>query len=234
MAKRGFFILILAVLVVGGVSALEMSTGGGAIFLLDINGPTKISYDGELDEDTKWTRNTTYGLGVGAYAFFDIKYVEASVGALFAFPPTPANSFLMSLDFCVLGKIPIDFNESISFAPALGFEFQLPLYMAVNGRNHYIAPSGGGLQRHYDGNPVDRSSFWLRLGCIGDFSLGGRLFIRGTVLYGIRLLGDYDHGEYAGTDTEKPGPVGSIPSGARYDRSIVHGALIKAAIGFKF
>lgn len=206
MAKKGLLVLILAAIVAGGAFA-EMSVGGGVVYSGDFGGGVKLDpVKAEMPSNA-----------FGAYGFFDIKYVEISAGILFgttkltmSYPGYSADLLDFSttnFSLGLLGKFPIKVGEKVTLFPALGLDLQLCLSAEDEGVKA--------------DDPDKLNTIYVRFGGGIDFNLTDTLFIRGTILYGIRIQNELE------SDL-----ADSMGSGA--EANLGHGPAVKLAIGFKF
>jgi len=206
MAKKGFLALVLAAIVAGGAFA-QMGVGGGLVYTGDWT--SKITVPGG---ELKYPWNA-----VGFYAFWNNKYVELSTGLHFgfgAFKASGIGGFSASEDFStsylsigVMGKWPFAIGEKLVLFPALGAEYYIGLSGKVDG-DSLDDPAG------------DLSHVWFRLGGGIEYNLTDKLFLRGTLLFGIRTKFDL---EDQITDRLYT-----------WDRTVGFGSVIKVAVGYKF
>ena len=97
-----------------------------------------------------------------------------------------------ALGFSALGRFPIRLNDRLSVFPLLGMDYQIALSRRrtnVLGRVYHR--NDGVWEVDKDDNAFrlsDWNAFHVRVGAGAEFSLGERLFLRGDVLYGIRLM----------------------------------------------
>jgi len=152
-----------------GVSKGLLSIGGGALFDWSLNNSMTISmpmYKFNL-------------MSFGAFAFFDAKYVELSVGPSFGISKyvdaygRSLDLKLLMLDVNLLGKIPIELSGGqISVFPLLGLSY-----------NHILFGISGT-------SGMDLSKFG-QLGALGgvglDYYLSNSLYFRGEGLFHFRL-----------------------------------------------
>jgi opacity protein-like surface antigen len=106
--------------------------------------------------------------------------------------------------FGVLGKYPINLGSIVLF-PAVGINYRATLVVKDNNGNELD-------------DPGDYSALSVLLGAGLDYGIGENLYLRGEVLYGIRLAskmeGDVEVGD------------------AKYN--LGHGPTVKVAVGYKF
>jgi len=204
--KRIVLVLVLAVIAAGGAFA-QMSAGGG--FVYSGNYTSGLYVSPPVNAEIKMPSNA-----FGAYGFFDAKYVEASVGLLFgtkkiSIPGLGSmNIDTKSLNLGLLGKYPFTLGEKIVLFPALGIEY-----------DYVFSAKMGDLSAS---DASDLSDFWIRFGGGLDFNLTEKLFLRGTLLFGIDL-GSKAEKDLA--DSFKPFNV---------EQNIGFGTKIQVAVGYKF
>ncbi|MDR2601410.1 MAG: hypothetical protein LBC53_03025 [Spirochaetaceae bacterium] len=139
--------------------------------------------------------------GIGQYIFFDFTYLEASMNFFFSNTSLKHHEGLVeyggfsgdyNLNGVLLGmglllKYPFDLN-SVIFYPLFGFE-----------GNFYISQS---FSKDYDwddakkgaayGEPEGWNSFWLRFGAGADYFLSGGLFLRGELIFDLKVPNGLD------------------------------------------
>ena len=100
------------------------------------------------------------------------------------------------LGFSILGRFPFRLGERFSVFPLLGMDYQITLSQRrVNAAGRVYDRDDGIWEVDKDGNAFrlsDWNSFHVRLGGGAEFDLGERLFLRGDLLYGIRLMTNYE------------------------------------------
>jgi hypothetical protein len=208
MAKKVLMVLVLAVVVAaGGVFAqgLALSAGAGGLFSYNFGG-------GVMDGDDGISMPY---LGGGFFAFFDATYAEVNVGMDFGSVTNKGEgamadfmddvkSSVTNLNIGVLGKYPISLGSVVLF-PAVGINYRATLGV-----------------KDEDGNemddPGDFSALSILLGAGLDYGIGEKLYLRGEVLYGIRLANKF----------ESDGEEGD----SKYN--LGHGPTVKVAVGYKF
>jgi len=207
--KKIALVLVLAAIVAGGAFALDMSAGGGFVYSGNFTSGMSVSA-GPVSGEIKMPSHA-----FGAYGFFDAKYVEASVGLLFGTTkfsvgiPYVASYGVdidtKSLNFGVLGKYPFALGEKIVLFPALGIEFD------------YVLSASMGSSSTSDAS--DLSDLWIRAGVGLDYNITEKLFIRGTLLFGIDL----------GSQAEE-----DLAESFGADKNIGFGPKIQVGVGYKF
>jgi hypothetical protein len=202
MAKKVLLVMVLAAIVAGGAFALDMSAGGGAFYAGDLGGGIK---GGGLT--LKMPSNF-----FGVYGFFDATYAEVSAGLGFGsthqdfYGLTSVNISLTSLNFGLLGKYPININDKMTLFPAAGIEYSMVLSAKAGGASY--------------SNAGDFSALWIKFGGGLDYSLTDKLFLRGTLLYGIRMANKVEKAMADGYDG--------------VSTNLGHGPTLKVAVGYKF
>jgi opacity protein-like surface antigen len=203
--KKFLLVMVLAAIVAGGAFAIDMSAGGGVLYSGDFGGG--VEFMGYEFFKMPWN-------AFGAYGFFDATYVEVSASLLFGsgtltiLQDDLSNYSLdfsfTSLNFGLLGKYPININDKITLFPALGIEYQAVLSAKVDGESFDEAG--------------DLSALWFKFGGGLDYNLTDKLYLRGTLLYGIRTA----------NKAEKDATEGFA------DTRLGHGPTLKVAVGYKF
>jgi len=222
MAKRGLFILILAVLVAGGVFA-EMSAGVGLTLGMNLAGVGEAKA-GVYTEKIYPMMPSIFN--IGAFGFFDATYVETSVSFFFGFGEATyvgetKDVMITNLSIGLLGKFPFDIGNGMTIFPAFGVEYQIVLGVSQDDNDFF--------KDIFRYNAIDMSAFWIRFGGGLDYKLGGSIFLRGTALYGIRFNNkmESDIDILWKRDIEDR-------DDASYNAGLKHGFVIRAAIGFSF
>ena len=208
--KKSIFIFILAILVLGGAFAFDLSAGLGGNFTINLD---SLRYNGELI-----TRNRT--LGGGFFAFFEASYVEVNIGMLFGGIRTkiPAlkNEYsddkinVSYLTLGLLGKYPI-YLGGITFFPIFGIQSDFGLSIKYAGKK-----LSTDRKEIYDA----LSKFWLKFGAGADLNLSRSMFLRPIILYG------FNFGSKENREAMK-----LMSSDAK---SIYHGLDARVVLGIKF
>jgi len=174
------------------------SMGGGFTFANDHGG----GIFGVMDyiNGLKWSYTTPW-FGFGGHVFLDLVYVELGI-AYTACYGTPQQDYDDNVEkfkdtkhsFTVMGfsallKYPIGRGGSVSAYPAAGIEYAL----ALSGKT--VMSDGGEWEwdGEYEAEAIDFSALWFKFGAGLDVALGERLFLRGEVLYGVRLPSKYEN-----------------------------------------
>jgi opacity protein-like surface antigen len=218
--KKIALVLILCAAALSAVSAFEvpeftMAAGGGGFFSLEPGGG--------VEKDP--VKMEVFSFGGGAYGFFDATFVEANVGfglgarntktKLGSIENEDKGSY-MALNIQVLGKFPFALSDQLSVFPLLGAEYQI--FLSVKDKNG-DAPTKTENGKKEDISSMDFNAIWFRAGGGLDFFFTENLFLRGEILYGIRL------GNKAESD------AADDMSG---DVMLGHGGMVKVGVGFKF
>jgi len=178
MAKKGLFVLILMTVVVGGTFALpefRFSIGGGGYLTGEMGGGIKAS---EYSIDYNY-------FGGGGFAFFDATFVELSLGffgtGVFQIRDNENNYVDLNatgLDITLMGKYPFSIGDKFSLFPLLGINYRVML--SVKSGDELKVDSG------------DFNALWFNLGGGLDFSFSDNVFLRGELLYGLRLANKFE------------------------------------------
>ena len=218
MKNKLIIVSILLIFTAGGAFA-QMSVGGGGSFTKTFGG----GYEAVImDLSGGYEVPLTVG---GVFAFLDMKYVEASVGLFFGKFDWIGNGMLtgQSLDIKIssfslgaLGKYPFQIGRRLKLFPAAGIEFNSAFSVEVNGDS-------------YD-NPRDFNHLWVKFGAGTDILLTQKLYLRGTVLYGIRFAtkAEKDIIKYEKEMANYEG------LNLKIDPVLGHGIQIKAALGYMY
>jgi len=220
MLKKTLAVLVLGVLV-SGSAYTQFSIGFGGTFTSAFDGGYEVSYMG-----IKAGLEVPYK-GGGFYTFFDAKYAEASLGLFFGtieMKPTGVSAVLgdgisinidvTSLNIGFLGKFPFNLGP-VTIFPAVGIEYNPVL--AVK----YEIPE---MDQLLDAD--DFSNFWIKFGGGLDVALLEKLYLRGTILYGIRLMTKFEENMID--------LLSSVGGGISPEYVLGHGIQVKLALGYKF
>jgi hypothetical protein len=212
MAKKLFPFLIFAVMIVGEASAqrFSLSTGAGGYFTGDFGGGFEMPLLGQ-------TMSYKYPyIGGGGFVFFDATYAEVSIGIFGGGgetsieggggPSAKFNVLYTGLDFGLLGKYPFMIKERFTVFPLLSVNYRLML--SAKSDTAGLSP----------GKASEYSALWLKLGTGVDYSISSNIYLRGEVLYGLRLL----------AGIERSASLSGI------DTLLGHGPEVKIAVGYKF
>ena len=225
MAKRSLMVLVLAALVAaGGVFAqdIALSAGGGGLIGGDFGGGVEGKMSG-----ASMKIETPY-FGGGGFAFFDATYAELSLAisgnggtvktSMSGSGSNDVDSSLVNFNIGLLGKYPFAINDTLSFFPLLGIDYQVTLSAKVDGKDY----EGFGGQ---DGKPGDFSALWIKFGGGVDYSITESLYLRLDALYGIRLANKFENDM---KDTYEKTP------GVDAETLLGHGLTVKVGVGYKF
>jgi opacity protein-like surface antigen len=185
---------------------LKLSVGGGGLFASDFGGGVKQDSSGEAIK-MPW-------YGGGGFAFFDATYAELAVSFIYGAgkydEPNKAivNFSIMNLGFSLLGKYPFSIGK-LSVFPLVGVEYRRTLSVKDEDGNEVDTAAG------------DFSALWFQAGGGADFALTNNLFIRGSLLYGLRLPSTFED------DKAKDFGPGVSPR-------LGHGLTVKIAVGYRF
>ena len=219
MNRKGFLILVIAVLVVGGAFAqmpeFKLSAGAGGYFTSDFGGGYEYTVGSNLYE------NKIPYYGGGGLVFFDATYVELSLGFFAAggsfkmyCDGTQFNKYDMSrtgLDIGLLGKYPFALGEQFTLFPLLGITYRRFISVKTDLPAFYVPSSAG-----------DLSVLWFKLGAGADFTFTDHIFARLGVVYGIRLKNKWE--KYLVNEDY----------GHNMKIRLGHGLDVKLAVGYRF
>jgi hypothetical protein len=125
-------------------------------------------------------------------------------------PSQEGDISLTGLDIGLLGKYPFAVNEKLSVFPLLGISYRIMLAVKDQAGNAMGNSAG------------DFSALWFRAGGGLDLSFTDHLYVRGGLLYGLRLANKFE------SDT-----VDSL-SGADANTLLGHGLEVRIAVGYRF
>ncbi|GMO66046.1 MAG: hypothetical protein Ta2A_14010 [Treponemataceae bacterium] len=142
----------------------------------------------------------------GIFAFFDATYVEASAALLISavtqsvgIPNLPIHNLapveyhytITQLQFSVLGKYPFTVAPKMTVFPLLGATYQVALsdYEDKLYKNFQVPAEKG-----YDMPNLGEywNAFWVKLGVGYDLEITEQLFLRGKLVYGLKLPNAYE------------------------------------------
>ncbi|MDR1148219.1 MAG: outer membrane beta-barrel protein [Spirochaetaceae bacterium] len=216
MAKKSLAVFIIAALAASGIFAQEqeqpkgfsLSAGAGALIGGDFGGGVKA---------TGSEFKTPY-FGGGGFLFFDATYAELSFGILGGGGKwggdDTENATITNLNIGLLGKYPFAINEKLSVFPLLGIDYQITVSAKIDGEEY---------KHDGDDSPGDFSALWFKLGGGLDYDITSNLYLRGELLYGLRLANKAENDMKDG-----------IPDGADPKTRLGHGLNVKIAVGYKF
>jgi hypothetical protein len=241
--KKLCLVLVLAAVAVGvwaqeqeqpKKGGFSLSAGAGGYFTSDFGGGYEVtrkvrsSGGGTVAGATEKLPTKTPYSGGGGFAFFDATYAEVSLGFFAAsgkyqtnngYDPdsaeNPNKSYPMSftgLDIGLLGKYPFAIKEKLSLFPLLGITYRAVLSAKMEDAE--MDDAG------------DFSALWFRLGCGLDYAFTDHIYLRGGILYGIRLA---SKAENDGVDKAEDDPL------CEEAKTVLgQGLEIKLAVGYKF
>jgi hypothetical protein len=224
MKKRIFLGLVLAAAVAGGAFAapeFKLSAGAGGYFTSDFGGGAEGSGGG-----TTISTKTPY-FGGGGFAFFDATFAEVSLG-FFGGGGTATTEgggqsgevdmSYMGLDIGLLGKYPFAVSDKLTVFPMLGITYRVMLSAKDENGNQWKNSDG-------DDAPGDFSALWFRFGGGVDYSFTDKLYLRGGLLYGLRLANAAENDIADMYDA----------LGASDTKTLLgHGLEVKIALGYRF
>ena len=223
MTKINYFALLFSALVLTHAYSLpefNINMGAGCYATGDFGG-------GFYSTGNKYLESTLtpYYSGAWPFVFFDMTYVEISIGffkatgtwSSYSAPLLDANIFLTGLDTGVSLKYPFIFNKYITLFPMANINYRTILSLNIGYPPLYAL--GWNLA---DLNSSDLNALWFKFGAGFDYVITDRVFLRINALYGFRLHNKIER-ETKGAGTYA---VYKILPGHGYD--------IKCAICFKF
>jgi opacity protein-like surface antigen len=204
--------ILMALVLIASAAAFalpefKLSFGGGGMLSVGLGNGVKAEYGGEE------YKMTTGLVGGGGGVFVDATFAELGFaflggGAKFKFPgdtgDTELKGTFSALDLSLLGKYPISLG-SITVFPLLGFDYQIIASAKIDGEKA--------------DKPGELSSFGFDFGGGLDFALTDHLFLRGELLYALRLPSKFQK------DTKE-----NFGDNAKY--VLGHGPVVKLAIGY--
>jgi hypothetical protein len=165
-------------------------------------------------------------LGGGGFVFFDVKFVEASVGYFMGVGswemktdvPGESNEKLgdfsiNSLNIGLLIKYPFEIGDTIKIFPAVGVNYQMVL--------------SAKLDNEEEDYPEDFSSIWFQFGVGLDFNISEIIYLRLEALYGFRPKNKMEE-RYV----DAMNYLFSGYPGVKTEKRLGHGPSIKLALGF--
>jgi hypothetical protein len=204
------------------VSAIDMSWGLGAHYANDFGGIYDVSYrmtvlstSYDVKESASWT-----GFGVGG--FFDATYAQIGLGVTLGSMKQSVETnapvsvgggtgSTMSLDISLMGKYPIEVT-GLTLFPLAGIE--------------YFSNFAGGIEGG-DLGPGDVSALWIKFGAGLDLSLGEKMFLRPTLLYGIRMANNVEKTFFENV------PSSLVTLSNKESKEGGNGLTIKVSLGFR-
>jgi len=124
------------------------------------------------------------------------------------------------LDIGFLGKFPFTAGEVLTVFPLLGIQY----------RSILLFKNKTGNYKDYD--PLVFSALWFKFGGGMDYSINDSIFLRGQVMYGVRLPNKIE--KYLVSGSDKIGiSFYDIPALLNIDTRRGHGLSVKFAVGFR-
>jgi hypothetical protein len=222
------------VMVIGLASAAwaqGYSVGGGIMFGSDFGGGVehKLTILGQSIKGS-WPMPHTGG---GAFAFFDMTYLEADVGFFFGSGKwelrvgSPFNtSFKVgdwsftSFNIGVFAKYPFDVSGKVKLFPLLGAE--------------YLAVVETRLDDEETSDRGDFSQLWFKAGGGIDYDINTSLYFRAEVLYGLRLATKLEKDGVEEMKTIWRSAFAPVSIQVTEGKTLLgHGLTVKLAVGFR-
>jgi opacity protein-like surface antigen len=226
--KKTWAIMVIAVIAGTAVFAeapeFKISAGGGGFVSGDFS-------TWNVDEDVPGSldRYNATSLGIGPYVFFDITYLELSIGLmvgeiknissgsdLATNPNFPAET--ISLHGSVYLKYPFKLSTMFSLFPLAGIDYNLYVHSKRDDGREAKFPVSTGMQNADAMEALSALSFKLGAGL--DTYFTEHLFLRTELFYGIKLPGKMD--KYL-QDVRQ-----------NIDWTLQHGGDFKIAVGYRF
>jgi opacity protein-like surface antigen len=225
--KKILCLLGIACALARAASAFELppfslSAGGGLVQAFEPGG------GGEWDVSGKTYDLKTSWMAGGAFGLFDAVYAEISLGFIAGSLTTQYDrsafqnlrdedsGFIMALSAGILGKFPFAVSDTVTVFPLAGIEF-LPVLSAKDSKwDDILDPVTSTASRRGNVSAGDLSSLDVRFGGGVDFHISGGLFLRGEILYGVRLATKFEDdvkdymGRWAAGAGARTGHGGSI------------------------
>ena len=170
---------------------VTLSAGGGAFFNAGFGG------------GIKWPSGAAVAMpyGGGVYLFFDAAYGEAFAGystgggnwesAAVSGNPIIPYMKCQYINIGVFAKYPFDAG-SVKLFPLLGIDYEAAASGKLEYREGDKTYEFDGKGKHYEAG--DLNVVWVKFGGGVDFDLGGRLYLRGELLYGVRSASEFEKG----------------------------------------
>ena len=236
--KNVIALLIIFLCLVTGLSAMDMSLGGG--FHFDMNTGSGLKY--EFGNENKYSLGYDV-MSFGGFLFFDLSYAIIDINFAFGsigmvckengkridFVDNERQAGNMTqLGFSILGKYPMEMG-SITFFPLLGINYNMVLTLKdKNGETQQEGDDNGEL---VDVNPSTWNQFGILAGIGLDFPFNDNLFLRGQVLFQMRLPTS-DRSEMADKWNKYAKDIGE--TGLKATATAGFGPRIQIGIGYKF
>jgi hypothetical protein len=192
----------------------------------------RFNYGGGLFLDASYAEFTVLLQG-GQHSYGESMDFKPRGGRWVSVSNTGGAGTEMLLGFTLLGKYPFALTEKILLFPLLGIEYQVALLEWRKPEGDKVYDRRWGMleaDRDKNGDPYPISawtSFWIDIGAGLDYYIVGPLFLRGEILFGFRLITEYETGALEMTkyqfDASDPKLVG-----------LTGGPNIRICIGYKF
>jgi hypothetical protein len=226
------------------------SAGGGVVFPIGLGGgyTAKRSNYGEATSDPIYGDPykqisskpvlTFANVGLGGFAFFDVKYMYVSLGFSGGSSKIKRQGSGTSdgyykgsyaaFDISVLGKYPVEFGKFTVF-PLLGIDYQI----VISQKNE-----NGDDFKGFDGlaEASDLSALWFQAGAGADFNITEKLYLRGELLYGIRTHNKFEKDATDTLKNSKTVGASGLNVVAMYKDvkiNLGHGPSVKLAVGYR-
>lgn len=198
------------------VFALDMSIGGCGFLGSNFGGGIKI----DLSDGTNAKVTMPYN-GGGINIFFDAKYVDVSVGSMFAVQKMKnvvtdgkdysekidlVEGLFLTLNLGLLVKYPISLSETMKLFPAAGIDYE----SRISDHNEKM------------------NRLWIKFGTGADFDLSKKMYLRSTLLYGIGLKNKYED-DFCNSEVF----IDQVGIWGEPSVILSHGLTAKVGIGFK-
>ena len=221
MKKQLFPVLFLAVISAGAYAIeIPLSAGAGGLAGYTFTRYTLECESSASDGNTQiLSKQSMDRFNYGGYMFFDAFYGVFQValqGGYNSWAETmdnkPKNSSWSSLandagtgsevniGVSLLGKYPFTINDTISWFPMLGVEYQFALveWRRPEGDRVYDRTKGelmADLDKNSEPYPLSAwNSLWVHIGAGLDYEIAGPFYLRGEAMFGFRLQTPYETG----------------------------------------
>jgi hypothetical protein len=217
--------MVLTVKAAAETPRFSLSGGGGGSFAANFS-------TWRVDEDVPGDLNRydTTAFGSEIFGFFDATYFEADIGVLLSKlnavnPPAGSSddtSNVLGLRFSLYGKYPIVVSDKVTLFPLLGATYELSLLAQHDGGGGRIKDSEFPISASKsDAKAYEAlNTVWFKAGLGTDVNLTEHLFLRGEIVYGIRLPNETEKYMYD-----------VLPD---VDSVLGHGGDFKLAVGYRF
>jgi len=122
------------------------------------------------------------------------------------------------LGFSILGRFPFRLSDRFTVFPLLGMDYHISLMQRRTDEQGRVYSRDDGQEMYLGGafSLSDWNAFFVRIGGGVEFDLTERFFLRGDLLYGIRLMTSYERKnlEFMEALSDDPSPtLGGLSSG---------------------